>query len=681
MSGGERLNVEIQPDIIDRLTKARPLPALAELIWNSLDADADRVTVTQTRDALKTLVEITITDDGDGLPRTDALAQFKRYGGSWKQPGGLTRRKKRALHGFEGRGRFNALALGRAADWHVVYEVVPGGERRGYKISMLASDNRAALVGPESATEEPTGVRLVILEPHRQYTALNAENAVPALLEIFALYLIDYRGVRITVDGEPVDATDAVRDRISEPLDAVTTPDGIYPVELEIVEWKRLANRSLQLCTENGIPLLPAVTRFHVAGDYSFSAYLKSPLVTKLHEKRALDFAVNAELSEAIDQARGAIRAASQRRAAEAARSIVTRWKDEKVYPFETEATTDLERAEQQLFDMVAVTASAQIAGFEQSGPRNKALQLRLMRAALGKAPEQLQFILTEVLRLPVKLQEKLAELLKESSLPAIIGAASEVAERLKTLSGLEGIIFDTDAKRRLKERAQLHKILNENTWLFGDEYRLSASDSSLTTVLREHKKLLGDDVVIDEPVRHINQQRGIVDLMFSRVLQSHRPKETEHLVVELKAPRVRLTAKETGQIRGYAFSVAADERFRDAKTRWAFWLVASEMDKHVTNETRQASLPRGMLYQSTDPDITIWVKTWSEIFDENKAKLKFFKDQMQHAVDQREAIQFVGDKYRHFLEGVLAEVEATEVAAADVAASVSDASKPMHAV
>jgi hypothetical protein len=470
------------------------------------------------------------------------------------------------------------------------------------------------------------------------------------------------------VQAQLVDATDAVRDRISASLDAIETQDGTYPVDLEIVEWKRLSNRSLQLCTERGIPLLPAVTRFHVAGEYNFSAYLKSPLVTKLHEKRALDFAVNAELADAIDQARGAIRAASQKRAADVARGIVKRWKDENVYPFEGEAATDLERAEQQLFDMIAVTASTQITAFEQSGTKNKALQLRLMRATLEKSPEQLQFILSEVLKLPAKLQQDLAELLKESSLPSIIGATSTVSDRLKTLSGLEGIIFDGEAKRRLKERTQLHKILNETTWLFGDEYLLSATDNGLTTVLREHKRLLGDDIVIDEPVRHINQQRGVVDLMFSRVLQSHRPKETEHLVVELKAPRVKLTAKETGQIRGYAFSVAADERFRDANTRWAFWLVGSEMDRHVTSEVRQAGLPRGMLYQSADPNITIWVKTWSEIFDENKAKLKFFKDQLQHNVDQQDAIKFVGDKYRHFLEGVITEVAATEVAAADAA-------------
>jgi len=215
-------------------------------------------------------------------------------------------------------------------------------------------------------------VKLVIADPYRQYSALDPDNSIPALLEIFALYLIDYREVRIAVQGQPVDATDAVRDRISEPLDPIETQDGIFPVDLEIVEWKHLSKRSLQLCTEGGIPLLAAATRFHVAGDHRFSAYLKSPLVTMLYEKRALDFAVNAELADAIDQARGAIRVASQKRAADVARGIVKRWQDEKVYPFVAEATTDLERAEQQMFDMIAVTVSTQITGLNRAAPETR---------------------------------------------------------------------------------------------------------------------------------------------------------------------------------------------------------------------------------------------------------------------------------------------------------------------
>ena len=69
--------------------------------------------------------------------------------------------------------------------------------------------------------------------------------------------------------------------------------------------------------------------------------------------------------------------------------------------------------------------------------------------------------------------------------------------------------MFNTDLKARLKERSQLHKIVEDNTWLFGEEYNLSVSDRGLTAVLRKHRNILGEDVVIDKPVKHISRKRG----------------------------------------------------------------------------------------------------------------------------------------------------------------------------
>jgi hypothetical protein len=37
--------VEIQPDFLERQAKALPIAAVAELIWNGLDADATSVTI------------------------------------------------------------------------------------------------------------------------------------------------------------------------------------------------------------------------------------------------------------------------------------------------------------------------------------------------------------------------------------------------------------------------------------------------------------------------------------------------------------------------------------------------------------------------------------------------------------------------------------------------------------
>ena len=37
--------VEVQSDFLEKITRAKPVQALAELIWNGLDADAARVSV------------------------------------------------------------------------------------------------------------------------------------------------------------------------------------------------------------------------------------------------------------------------------------------------------------------------------------------------------------------------------------------------------------------------------------------------------------------------------------------------------------------------------------------------------------------------------------------------------------------------------------------------------------
>jgi len=58
----------------------------------------------------------------------------------------------------------------------------------------------------------------------------------------------------------------------------------------------------------------------------------------------------------------------------------------------------------------------------------------------------------------------------------------------------------------------------------------------------------LGDDLVIDEPAKHISKKRGVVDLMLLPSLRPHRADELEHLAVE-KAPKVRIGKKEITQV------------------------------------------------------------------------------------------------------------------------------------
>lgn len=217
----------------------------------------------------------------------------------------------------------------------------------------------------------------------------------------------------------------------------------------------------------------------------------------------------------------------------------------------------------------------------------------------------------------------------------------------LKFLSGLETLLFDVELKKHLKERSQLHRILAQNTWIFGEEFNLSADDQSLTTVLRKHAKLLKEEIVIDKPVRRIDESTGIIDLMLSRTIRPHRADELEHLVVELKAPKVKIGSEQTTQIKSCAFAVARDERFRSLKTRWTFWVISNEMDDFTRQEVRIANLPEGVLYQPDDRAMTIWVKTWAQVIEENRARLQFFQEKLEHQVDQGTALKHLQETYQ----------------------------------
>jgi hypothetical protein len=337
------------------------------------------------------------------------------------------------------------------------------------------------------------------------------------------------------------------------------------------VEWRTAANRALYLCNDQRFPLVQVDRRFHIR-DFQFSAYLHSPYFTASQTDGTIELAeMQTPVVAVIDEAQQIIKDFFRTRAAQEARSVVEEWKDERVYPFAGDPTSQIEQVERQVFDIVAVNVARHLPDFGNAQAKNKAFQLRMLRQAIEKSPEELQVILDEVLRLPKRQQEELALLLRDVSLSSIISSAKVVADRLKFLTGLEAVLFDPEPRKRMKERSQLHRIIAQNCWLFGEEFNLSVDDQSLTAVLRAHKKILGEDTVIDTPVKHISQTRGIVDLMLSKATKQHRANQLTHLVVELKAPNVSIGSAEVVQIENYAFSVVDDPRFKNVGTTWVF--------------------------------------------------------------------------------------------------------------
>ena len=646
--------VEVQSDFLEKITRAQPVQALAEFIWNSLDADASKVEVFVQENQLGAMSRIIVRDNGTGMEYEKAPELFKRLGGSWKRSGATTMRDGRFLHGQDGRGRFKAFALGRIAEWDVTYAKENG--LSAFTVVMTAANMKEVVISDEDAANAgaKAGVTLAVSELHKDYRSLTSEAGFQELTEIFALYLADYKGVSINVDGTRIDPSSLIASQASVNLSDIVEDGKAYPVRLDIIEWKSTTNRTLYLCNDKGFPLTEVERRFHI-GSFQFSAYVKSEYISKLQKEGILELAeMNPLMVTVADEAQDAIRDYFRHRAAQEARTVVEEWKESQVYPYEGEATTKIEQAERQVFDIVAVNVAQYLTDFSTAPPKNKALHLRLLRQAIEKSPEELQLILEEVLKLPKRKQEELADLLRDVSLSAIISAAKIVADRLKFLSGLEAILFDAESKKRLKERSQLHRIIAQNCWLFGEEYNLSVDDRSLTEVLRKHRKLLGDDTVIDEPVKHISKERGIVDLVLSRAIRRHKADELTHLVVELKAPKVKIDKDEITQLEEYAISVMKDERFKSVNTTWIFWAISDDYGDYAEYRMKKSPNNGGKIHEAEN--VTIWVKTWAQVLDENRARMQFFQERLEYEADKGASLKHLQDRYAKFLQGVLVE-------------------------
>lgn len=73
--------------------------------------------------------------------------------------------------------------------------------------------------------------------------------------------------------------------------------------------------------------------------------------------------------------------------------------------------------------------------------------------------------------------------------------------------------------------------------------------------------------------------------------------------------------------------------------------------------ELNQERYEDGVIYKSTkDIDITIWVKTWSQLIRENKHRLEFIRDKLNYNIDRADALSYLKKTYAEYTQGLVFE-------------------------
>jgi hypothetical protein len=644
-----RHRLEIRGDFVERI-RTSPTKALAELIWNSLDADATEVNVDFERSALGGIDAIEVRDNGSGMTHEQAIVAFGWLGGSWKDIEKESRRLKRRLHGRQGRGRLLAFSLrGTSVRWTTIAEAEEG--RKVTQITVSTEDRDFFDVSDPEATSERVGTVVRIAGITEAPSGIEGEKAWLQLVGEFALYIEQYKPL-VQVGGRVLDPAPLQADRSEYEIESF---DEVEPPHLTIVEWTIPVSEVMYLCDAAGIAL--DFTRIaKPAPGFEFTAYLRWHGI----EERSADLALlesgaHPVLSPLVEAARAKITEHFAERQRAKARTVIEEWQRERVYPYEAQPAGVVETATRDLFEVVAVAAAPAVNASENKQSRRFALSL--LRRAVESEPDTVEDILQEVLDLTPEQREEFRHLIRRTSLAAIIKASRSITDRLDFLAALRIMVFDAEVKNRVLERSELHRILENETWIFGEQFGLTASDKSLTAALVEHVKILGREELAPPPeVLDDEGHRRILDLMLARQVP-HARKEHEHLVVELKAPKVVVGDTEITQIKNYARAVARDPRFdRLQMVQWDFVIVSTRLTEGAESDASQTGRERGLVWEQEG--IRVWVRTWAEIIDDAEFRLNFVKERLGYAPTDELALDYLRRTHAEFVPEPLRDAE-----------------------
>lgn len=631
--------------MLEGLTRT-PQVGVCELVWNAFDEDAKHVTIEVETNDFGVVDLIRVSDDGRGMNRARAEKAFATVGDSWKLMPGTKTADGRPVHGKHGRGRFAAFSLGRSVHWVSTSKPVDSEELASIEIRGDRSNLGVFEIDDITAESETPETRVVIttLTEEAQRAFEDVASIRQRLLTEFALHLERHTDFHIELLGATIEPSAVILGRSTHELDLPEDVEG--QATLTVIEWDLDdVERRLYLCRRDGTIVGELQAGIKAAGA-EFTAYVSWDGF--VHDQQLLmEDDTESAPGKVVAAARAALKAHLATSARRREADTVKRWKKEGVYPYKNDPATPAEKATRDTFNFVAMAAARTVD--ESKSQTSKALALSLFKETFENDPEALLPILRKFSKLSRERIDELSEILEHTSLAHLISLGKEVGDRIEFINGLNSLLFDRQTKKRLLERRQLHRILAQETWIFGEEWSLTGDDDRLTEVLKKYLKMLGEDVALADtkPVLREDGSVAIPDLVLGRQLPT-RENHFSHLVVELKRPSHKLTDEDVTQLRSYANAVTKDERFDQPNSSWEFWLIGNDALDTVNDARNQQHLPSGVVQQSLK--YTLVVRTWAEILGDAVHRLKFVQQSLQYASDRDSGLASMRDRYAEYL-------------------------------
>jgi len=615
--------------------------SVAELIWNGFDAKASTVNIIFDANEIDYIDKVIISDNGEGINYENLSQTFGAFLDSVKRN---SFQRSSYNRGKKGKGRYSFATFANFAKWHTIYQ--NGNKLLEYDI-IIRKNNKDEYedINKKVSKTKETGTNVILedLFDVNGYSFSSSEFRDYLAKEFgWFLFLNRESNFSLEINGEPIEYEYLIAENDEKTLKISDNEGYDHDFLITYLRWsdsigdkyyyyflnqeKREVAKKLTSYNNNAIDFHHSVfvessffNSFDISVDQSEELNLFSETKNNKLFKSLMD-----ELNEFLFLKQKAFIRGN------AAENLVLKMESSGVFPKFANNKYDQER-KKDLISVVKEIYCVQPKIFKGLKSEQEITFLGFLNLLLDTDErENILGIIEGIVKLTSEERIELVNVLKKSSFSKILSAIKLIENRYKVTELIKVLVYDL--KKFTTERKHIQKVIEENYWLFGEQYHLASADENFQQLLSAYLYII-DDVESKKIESYDWKKRPDIFMCRKRNIPDSHDTEyqiEENIMVELKRPTVPIGKKQFRQIDDYLDFIMKEDQFNSQTRRWKFYVLSNKVDEYIEKQyiAFKDKGKRFLVHQSGKYEI--YAMTWDDLIRTFEIKHNYLLEKLE---------------------------------------------------
>ncbi|MEY2703735.1 MAG: hypothetical protein RLY43_2374 [Bacteroidota bacterium] len=615
--------------------------SIAELIWNGFDARATKINIQFNPNEVDYIKSFSISDNGDGIPFETLEDSFGSFLDSMKRN---SFQRSSFNRGKKGKGRFSFATFSSKATWHTVYK----HENKFLEYDIVinkSSKDEYEYFNKVVSKIDCTGTNL-ILEDLFEVTgySLTSDEFKNFLAKEFGWFLFLNRdlGYSLEINGQPIQYDHLIPD--SDTITIVIKDEELneHKFQTTYLRWSVSIGDKFYfyfLDTEKKEVLKKLTSYNNNAIEFHHSVYVESKFFDQLdnatesqEDDNLFNESVNSKVFRKLVQQLNELLFQKQKDyiRGNAAELLVLRLETKGLFPKFANNKYDLER-KKDLINVVKELYCVQPKVFKGLKAEQEKTFVGFLNLLLDTDErENILQIVEGIVKMTPKEREDFSIVLKKSSFSRILNTIKLIESRFKTVELLKSLVFDL--KKFTTERDHIQIAIEENYWLFGEQYHLASADQHFQQLLCSYLYII-DEQTKPQQIKAFDWKRR-PDIFMCRknkipdTLHSEYNIE-ENIIIELKRPSVVIGKEQYRQIDDYLDFIVKEDQFNSETRKWKFFAISNKVDDYIKDQYEAFKDKGKKFLVKQSGKYEMYAITWDDLFRTFEIRHSYLLDRL----------------------------------------------------